>query len=65
MENFEKWIETQNGLVKYDEITSKAAKLAWKAALEWALIALWVEFEDTDLSTVWYGGPIEEELEDE
>ncbi len=39
MEEFERWAETQKGLIKYDEITSKAAKLAWKAALEWILYA--------------------------
>ena len=37
MEEFDKWAEAQKGLIKYDEITSEAAKLAWRAALEWML----------------------------
>jgi len=63
---FEKWInynwDTLSNISPYPY--SNLLSEGWKAALEWALNALWVEYGDTDLNTTWYGGPIEKELED-
>ena len=67
MKEFDKWYEN-SGCAWSFPITStnkNKFKVAWKAALEWALDAVWEEYKDTDLGTTWYCEVIRKELEDE